>query len=43
VRSEVAAQRKTIEELKAVEKLAEEKMQAAASRTSDSRSADISL
>ena len=42
LRSEVAAQRKTIEELKAlVEKLAEGKMQAAASRTSDSRSADI--
>ncbi|MFZ0560617.1 MAG: porin [Terriglobales bacterium] len=42
LRSEVAAQRKTIEELKAlVEKLAEGKMQAAASRTSDSRSAEI--
>jgi phosphate-selective porin len=42
LRSEVAAQRKTIEELKAlVEKLAEGKMQAAASRTSDSRSAEM--
>ncbi|MFY9903777.1 MAG: porin [Terriglobales bacterium] len=42
LRSEVAAQRKTIEELKAlVEKLAEGKMQAAAARTSDSRSAEI--
>jgi phosphate-selective porin len=42
LRSEVAAQRRTIEELKAlVEKLAEGKMQAAASRTSDSRSAEM--
>ncbi|HSZ64150.1 MAG TPA: porin [Terriglobales bacterium] len=42
LRSEVAAQRKTIEELKAlVEKLADGKLQAAAPQTSDRRSAAI--